>query len=242
MNSKLRFTLVLIAALVATAAIKEIPAWSSAAQQQTAPTTQSGNAQTTPAVDIWGDDFNSETLDQTKWERFTFQGGSGGKFEIKDGQLRQRSVAGTRAGVRSKKVWRTDRFYVEATLAKVGQAMPEPGQGGLPIGNAIVTVLFDGAGANRLEWMLTSEGTFEAWAVVDGRGERLDNRRLGTKSKNPRLGIARRSDEIYFMLNGEIGLQKTIKNLPQTFTVMLYGFGSSENDWDSVIVQSPKGS
>ena len=33
---------------------------------------------------------------------------------------------------------------------------------------------------------------------------------------------------------------ETIKNLPRSFTVMLYGYGSSENDWDSVRVVTPK--
>jgi len=33
------------------------------------------------------------------------------------------------------------------------------------------------------------------------------------------------------MLNGQMGMQKTVKNLPRDFWVMLYGFGSSENDW-----------
>ncbi|MGH9901636.1 MAG: glycoside hydrolase family 2 TIM barrel-domain containing protein [Pyrinomonadaceae bacterium] len=55
-------------------------------------------------------------------------------------------------------------------------ALPEPGQKCLPLGFAALTILFDGSGRNRVEWLLTSEGTFEAHAVVDGRGERLDNR------------------------------------------------------------------
>ena len=107
-----------------------------------------------------------------------------------------------------------------------------------------MTVLFDGSGRNRIEWILTSEGTFEAWSVVDGRGERLDNRNLGTKFKNPVLAVVRRGDEFLFVLNGpdsppqdaQVGLRKTIKNLPRSFRVMLYGFGSSENEWDAVRV------
>ncbi len=70
--------------------------------------------------------------------------------------------------------------------------------------------------------------------MIDGRGERLDNRNLGTKAISPTLSIARRGDEYLFALNGQVGLQKTIKNLPRGFHVMLYGYGSSENDWDSV--------
>ena len=117
-----------------------------------------------------------------------------------------------------------------------------------PLGFAALTVLFDGAGRNRVEWILTSEGTLEAWSVVDGRGERLDNRKLGTKMKNPVLGVVRRGDEFLFVLNGpdspeeaaQVGLRTTIKNLPRSFRVMLYGFGSSENDWDAVRVVTLK--
>jgi hypothetical protein len=96
--------------------------------------------------------------------------------------------------------------------------------------------------------MLTSEGTFEAWSVVDGRGERLDDRKLGTKMKNPVLAIVRRGDEFLFVLNGpdsppqeaQVGLRKTIKNMPRTFHVMLYGFGTSENNWDALRVVTLK--
>jgi hypothetical protein len=76
--------------------------------------------------------------------------------------------------------------------------------------------------------------------VIDGKGERLDNKKLGTKVKNPTLGIVRKGDEFFFMLNGQEGLKKTIKNLPRSFHLMLYGFGSSENDWDSVRVVTAK--
>jgi hypothetical protein len=100
--------------------------------------------------------------------------------------------------------------------------------------------MFDGSGRNRIEWLLTSEGTFEAWAVVDGKSERLDNRKLGTKIKNPTLAIVRRGDEFLFMLNGQEGLSKTLKNMPRNFRVMLYGFGSSENNWDSVRIVTAK--
>jgi hypothetical protein len=118
--------------------------------------------------------------------------------------------------------------------------LPEPGQSGAWPGNAIVNVLFDSSGRNRVEWILTSEGIFEAWAVVDGRGERLDNRNLATKAPNPTLSIARRGDEFLFALNGQIGLQKTVKNLPRSFHIMLYGYGSSETNWDSVQVLMSK--
>ena len=195
---------------------------------------------TAPAVDEWGDDFNSKELDQTKWERFSFEGGNGGKFTVEEGQLRMRGVSGARSGVRSTKTFTGDHFVINAVLAKVGAGLPEAGQSVLPPGNAILTVLFDSSGRNRIEWILTSEGIFEAWSMIDGRGERLDGRNLATKAVNPTLSIARRGDEYLFALNGQVGLQKTIKNLPRGFHVMLYGYGSSENNWDSVQVLMPK--
>jgi hypothetical protein len=200
-----------------------------------------------PAFNLWGDEFEGKALDEAKWERFSFEGG-GGKLEVKDGQLQLRSMNATRSGVRSRQEFTADRFSVEAVVARVGQQIHEPGDKSSPIGFAALTILFDSAGRNRVEWIFTSEGTFEAWAVVDGQGERLDNRKLGTKLKNPLLGVIRRGDEFLFVLNGadsppqdaQIGLTKTIKNLPRTFRVMLYGFGSSENDWASVRVATPK--
>jgi hypothetical protein len=205
-------------------------------------------SQKTPAFDEWADTFEGDTLDATKWERFTFEGGGGGKLEVRDGQLRLRSANGTRAGVRSKNLFKGDRFSVEAGVAKVGPQILQPGERAAPLGFASVALMFDSSGRNRVEWILTSEGTFEAWSVIDGRGERLDNRKLGTKLKNPVLGIVRRGDEFIFVLNGpdsppeqaQVGLRKTIKNLPTTFHVMLYGFGSSENDWDSIRVVTLK--
>ena len=193
-----------------------------------------------PQADEWADDFSGTKLDDKKWEQFSFEGGSGGTLKLADGQLQIRSVSGSRSGVRSKTNFDTDHFVINATLAKVGPALPESGQSGIPLGNAIVTVLFDSSGRNRIEWLLTSDGLFEAWSMVDGRGERLDGRNLATKATNPTLSIARRGDEYLFALNGQVGLQKTIKGLPHSFRVMLYGYGSSENNWDSVQVLIPK--
>ncbi|HKQ99023.1 MAG TPA: hypothetical protein VJT09_00040 [Pyrinomonadaceae bacterium] len=215
-------------------------------QQQSAPQNQP-NTQQAAAFNQWGDDFNGTTLDENRWERFSLEGG-GGKLEVKDGQLRIRSMNHTRAGVRSKQDFTGDRFSVEAIVAKAGQQILEPSDKSSPLGFAALTILFDSSGRNRIEWIFTSEGTFEAWSVVDGKGERLDNRKLGTKLKTPVLAIVRRGDEFLFVLNGpdspaqdaQVGLTKTIKNLPHSFRVMLYGFGSSENDWDSVRVVTPK--
>ena len=197
-----------------------------------------------PQVEEWTDDFSGDKLDEAKWEKFTFEGGSGGKIEVKNGEVRIRSVGKTRAGIRTAKVFSADRFIAEAHVAKVGPAYPEPGSNSSTIGFASLTLLFDGTGRNRIEWIFTSENTLEAWAITDGRGERLDNRNLGTKMKNPVLSVVRRGDEFLFILNSpdgkpedaQVGLTKTVRNMPKSFHVMLYGYGSSENNWDSVRV------
>jgi len=200
----------------------------------------SPSAQSKPAAEEWTANFDGNSLDTTKWERFTFEGGSGGTLKVEGGQLRMRSVNGARSGVRTKQKFAADRFIVEVSLAKVGPALPDPGQGGSSLGFGSLTILFDDSGRNRVEWILTSEGTFEAWAIVNGESDRLDNRKLATKIANPTLGIVRRGDEFLFMLNGQTGLQKTVKNLPHDFWVMLYGYGSSENNWSSVRVVTLK--
>ena len=193
-----------------------------------------------PAVDEWRDDFDGDALDANKWESYTCEGGGGGKIEVKDKQLRMRGMGGSRTGIRSKQSFHGDRFYVEATLSKVGTRTPQPGESGFPPGYAILTVLFDGNSVNRLEWILRSDGIFEAWQSFDGKMERFDNGKLATKEKNPRLGIGRRGEQVYFMLNREVGLERTVRGLSSNFKVMLYGFGSSENNWDAIYVQTPK--
>jgi hypothetical protein len=210
----------------------------SVAQQPPASTPQTQKPQM--AAEEWGDNFDGDAIDLTKWERFSFEGGSGGKLKVESGELRMRGVSGSRSGVRSKPEFTSESFIFEATLSKVTAALPEPGDRGAPIGNAILTVMFDGSGRNRIEWLLTSEGTFEAWSVIDGRGERLDNRNLATKTPKPTLAIVRRKDEFLFILNGQVGLTKTIKRMPRAFHVMLYGYGTSENNWDSARVVVPK--
>lgn len=187
----------------------------------------------------WSDDFNGDKLNETKWEKFSFEG-AGGKLELKDGEVRIRSTNKSRAGIRSKESFTSDKFIAEAHLAKVGAAYPEPGDNNSTLGFGGLTILFDGAGRNRVEWILTSEGTFEAWVTRDGQGERLDNKKLGTKMKNPVLAVARVGDVFKFIINSsdgkpedaQVGLQTTIKNMPKSFTVMLYGYSSSENNWD----------
>ena len=205
-------------------------------ENKTPPATQTAQ----PAVEEWGDDFEGNQLDKTKWEAYTFEGGGGGKIEVKDKQLKMRGSGGSRSGVRSKQTFHGERFYVEAALAKVGPRIPEPGEAAFPPGFAIVAVLFDGTPANRIEWLLRSDGIFEAWLSVDGRMTRVDNGKLATKEKTPKLGIARRGEKVFFMLNREVGLESSIRGVSSNFKVMLYGFGTSENNWDSVAVQTLK--
>jgi hypothetical protein len=193
-----------------------------------------------PQVEEWIDNFDGKQLDADKWEQFSFQGTSGGKLKVEEGELRMRGMHDSRSGIRSKQSFTGDRFIFEATIARVDMPLPAQGEKGTPLGTAVLAIMFDGSGRNRIEWMWTSEKTLEAWAVVDGAGERLDNRTLGTKLKNPTLGIVRRGDEFLFMLNGQEGLSKTVKNMPRSFRVMLYGWSSSENHWDSVRVVTAK--
>ena len=198
-----------------------------AAQAQAAP----------PAIEDWSDDFDADRLDETKWELYTFEG-AGGKAEVKNKQLRLRGAGDSRSGVRSLKTFGGERFFIEATVTKVGERAPRAGEQGMQVGTAVLTVLFGGNPANRIEWLLRSDGMFEAWVAVDGRMERVDNRNRGTKEKTPRLGIGRRGDQIFFMLNGEVGLERTVRGLPPNFKVMLYGFGTTENNWDSITVKT----
>lgn len=201
---------------------------------------QSAPAQSSPQVEEWIDNFDGKQLDAARWEQFSFQGTSGGRLKVEEGELRMRGMNASRSGVRSKQSFTGDRFICEATITNVGTPLPAPDEKGTPLGTAVLAIMFDGSGRNRIEWLWTSEKTLEAWAVVDGAGERLDNRKLGTKLKNPTLGIVRRGDEFLFMLNGQQGLSKTIKNMPRSFRVMLYGWSSSENHWDSVRVVTAK--
>jgi hypothetical protein len=201
-----------------------------------------------PQFDDWKDDFSGDKLDLNKWEKFTFEGASGGKIEQKNGEVRIRSASKTRAGIRSKQSFSGDRWIAESQIAKVGIGLPEPGSNGATIGFAALTILFDSSGRNRIEWILTSDGVLEAWSVVDGRSERLDNRKLGTKMKNPYLAVVRRGDEFLFVLNSpegkpedaQVGLKTNVKNLPKSFHLMLYGYGTSENNWTSARVTVAK--
>ena len=236
-----RFALAALCALLAPRAAAPAPCQGAAADRPA----QTGAA---PQVEQWGDEFEGGALDESKWERFTFEGGGGGKLEVAGGQLRLRGANKTRAGVRSKPTFSAERFSVEAVVAKAGPQLPDAGDRAAPIGFATLTILFDGSGRNRVEWITTSERTLEAWAVVDGRAERLDNRKLALKFDNPVLAVIRRGDEFLFVVNkpdgkpedAQVALTKTVKNLPRSFRVMLYGFGSSQNNWDSVRVVTAK--
>lgn len=219
-------------ALAAAAAI--LASCLTAAGRQTAP---APGAQ--PAVEEWKDDFDGDKLDEAKWERYTFAGG-GGKAEVKDKQLKIRGGEDSRSGVRSRQTFGGERFFVQAQLVKVGERAPQPGEQGMQAGTGILTLLLGGSTSNRIEWLLRSDGIFEAWLSVDGRMERIDNRQLATKAKSLWLGIGRRGDQIFFMVNDKVAFEHTARGLPSNFKVMLYGFGTSENNWDAVSVQTLK--
>ena len=213
----------------------------SAQDAQPTPTPQqpAPQAAAAPQTEEWGDTFDGSKLDETKWERYTFEGG-GGKAEVKEKQLRLRGGEESRSGVRSRQTFAGERFLVQAQLVKVGERAPQQNEQGMQAGTAILTVLFGGSTTNRVEWLLRSDGHFEAWVAVDGRMERIDNRNLATKAKSLWLGIGRRGDQLFFMVNDKVALEYTQRAMPSTFKVMLYGFSTSENNWDAVSVQTMK--
>lgn len=191
---------------------------------------------TPPALTEVKEEFDGDALDAKKWEQYSLSGG--GKIKLEKGKLQTSGASESRAGVRSVQSFAGERFLVSAKIAKISAGLSDAS--GTPTGNAILTILFDNTGVNRLEWLLTTEGRFEAWLMRDGKSERLDGNNLGTKEKSPTLGIGRRGDDYFFMLNGEVGLQKKIKNLPLGFRVMLYGFGTSKTEWESVSIITPE--
>jgi hypothetical protein len=103
--------------------------------------TKAPPAQNNQQFEEWSDDFSRDKLDESKWEKFTFEGGSGGKLEVGDGIVKIRSASKTRAGIRTKKSFAGERWIVEAHLAKVGAALPEAGSNGQALGFAAVTIL-----------------------------------------------------------------------------------------------------
>jgi hypothetical protein len=194
---------------------------------------QDAGKQQTPPVDQWDDNFEGSSL-SAKWEKFSFEGPSAARVEVKDGTLSLRGVENGRAGIRSSQTLHSDRFIFEAVLAGLPKGFNQP------TGFAALAVLFDSSGRNRIEWILRGDGMFEAWYVKDGRSERLDNSHMATKETKPALAIVRRGDNIMFVLNGEIGIQKSFPAMPRDFTVMLYGWGNSESYWDSVRLVTAK--
>ena len=189
-----------------------------------------------PALTEVKDEFEGDALDAAKWEQYSLSGV--GNIKLDKGKLHTSGASGSRAGVRSVSTFTGERFLVNAKISKVSAGLSDAS--GTPTGNAILTILFDNTGVNRLEWLLNTEGRFEAWLMRDGKSERLDGNNLGTKEKSPTLGIGRRGEDYFFMLNGEVGLQKKIKNLPLNFRVMLYGFGTSKDEWESVSIITPE--
>ncbi len=206
-----------------------------AAQQPQSSPAQTKQAQTV-ALAEFKEEFDGTALNPKKWEQYSLEGG--GTIKVAKGKLMTSGASGSRFGIRSVQTFKADKFVVSAKVASVAASLSEAS--GTPTGNAVLVVLFDNNGVNRLEWILNTDGRFEAWLMRDGRSERLDGRNLGTKEKSPTLGIARRGDDYFFMLNGEVGMQKKIKNLPETFRVMLYGFGTSKDEWEMVSIITPE--
>ncbi len=190
-----------------------------------------------PALAEVKEEFDGDALDQKKWEQYSLNGV--GKVKVEKGKLITSGGNESRAGIRTTTTFTGERFLVTAKIAKIAAGFSGD-SGNLPTGNAILSVMFDNTGVNRLEWLMTTEGRFEAWLMRDGKSERLDANNLGTKEKSPTLGIGRRGDDYFFMLNGEVGLQKKIKNMPQNFRVMLYGFGTSKDEWESISIVTPE--
>ncbi len=193
-------------------------------------------APTPPALTEVKEEFDGEALDPKKWEQYSLSGV--GKIKLEKGKLQTSGATDSRAGVRTVATFTGERFLVSTKIAKVSAGLSS--NSGTPTGNAILAILFDNGGVNRLEWIMTTEGRFEAWWMHDGKSERLDSNSLGTKEKSPTLGIGRRGDDYFFMLNGEVGLQKNIRNQPLNFRVMLYGFGTSKDEWESVSIITPE--
>ena len=92
-----------------------------------------------PQVAEWVDNFDGKQLDEDKWERFSFEGTSGGKLKVEEGELRMRGTTGSRSGVRSKQSFTGDRFIFEATITKVDMLLPAPDQKDT-LGTAVLAV------------------------------------------------------------------------------------------------------
>jgi hypothetical protein len=211
--------------------------------QQPSTTQQNASASSqasAPQFAEWIANFGGTQLDPSQWEKFTFEGDPGGSVKVEGGELRMRGLNRSRSGVRTKSLFSGERFIVDATLSRIARRLPAPDSPD-DTGFAIVAILFGGSELNRVEWILRSDGRLEAWVMRVGESsEELDNHSLGTKLDHATLGIVRRADEFLFLLNGQVGMQKTIRGMPKDFKVMLYGYGSSENSWKSVRVVIPK--
>lgn len=213
--------------------------WCAAQQPASTPASAKPAQQTAaaaPALSELKEEFDGTALDAKKWEQYSLEGG--GTIKVAKGKLITSGASGSRFGIRSVQSFKAEKFVVSAKVGSVSAGLSEAS--GTPTGNAVLVILFDNNGVNRLEWILNTDGRFEAWLMRDGNSERLDGKNLGTKEKSPTIGIGRRGDDYFFMLNGEVGMQKKIKNLPGTFRVMLYGFGKSKDEWEMVSSITPE--
>ncbi len=192
---------------------------------------QEKTAVTQASLTEWKDEFTGKSLDENNWEQYSIEGT--GNVKVENDKVKIQGSDGSRAGIRTTTMFKAERFLVSAKLNKVENGI------GMDWGNAVLSIFFDNTGVFRIEWLLKSDGRFEAWIIREGKSERIDNRKLGTKEKIITLGIARKGDEFFFMLNGEVGMQKKIPSVPKNFKVMLYGFGTSKSEWDMASVITP---
>jgi hypothetical protein len=218
-----------------------MPYFSTGQQQQgSSPTPPPPSAAQQPQFNEWNATFEGDSLNGEQWEKYSFEGEPGVSVKVEKGELRLHGQNNSRTGVRTKITFSGDRFIVDAKLARVGRRMPTADSPD-DTGFAIVAVLFGGSELNRIEWILRSDGRLEAWLMrAHEPSQQLDDHKLGVKLTSPTLGLARRGDDFIFLVDGQVGMQKNIPGMPKDFNVMLYGFGSSENDWQSVRVVTPK--
>src|ERR1043165_1714193 len=108
--------------------------------------------QNAPALTEVKEEFDGEALDPKKWEQYSLEGG--GKIKVEKGKLQTSGASGSRTGVRSVQSFTGERFLVSAKISKVSAGLSE--ESGTPTGNAILTILFDNTGVNRIEWLMTT--------------------------------------------------------------------------------------
>jgi hypothetical protein len=150
--------------------------------QEAKPSASPPSTQNKSQYEEWSDDFTGESLTESKWEKFTFEGGSGGKLEVKTGLCKFAAQANTRRNSHKKFLFRRP-FRRRSPIVESRSGVSRTRQPHLDarFRNSDHFVRRFGAQSNRMD--ADQRRTLEAWSVTDGRGERLDNKKLGTKMK-----------------------------------------------------------